>query len=289
MKRFPRALAFLFGALLPLAIMAAPAATVDAVQTPAWRVRGDVIEPLTPGMELQSGDQVRTGTGARAYLKLAEGSTVKLGEGARMSFYSHSLKPASFFRGALDVAIGAFRFTTAQAAKLRSRDVAIRVGTATIGVRGTDVWGKSSEDRDLVMLIEGHVEVKPAGGEPVQMVEPRSVFIALRGAAPLPLSSATEAELKSRSRETDLEPSNGALHSGGRYLIRLGEPLDEAGALALYDHARAAGYPARIHPVRSDGGWQYEVVVKGYADRSEADRAAGPVGAALKVTAVAGR
>ena len=136
--------------------LAAPAALVDAVQVPAWRVRGDNTEALAPGMDIQNGDQVRTGPGARAYLKLAEGSTVKLGESAEMNFHSRSLKPQSFFRGALDILTGAFRFTTAQAAKLRKRDVAIRVGTATIGIRGTDVWGKSSGEQDLVMLIEGH-------------------------------------------------------------------------------------------------------------------------------------
>lgn len=289
MKRSFGALFFLFVSFLPLIAVAVPAATVDAVQLPAWRVRGDVSEPLAPGMEMRNGDQLRTGTGARVYLKLAEGSMVKLGEAARMSFYSHSLKPASFFRGAVDVATGALRYTTAQVAKLRPRDVTIRVGTATIGIRGTDVWGKSSDDRDLVMLIEGHVEVRSAGADSVDMKEPLSVFVAPKGAAPLPLSTATDAELQARARETDLEPTNGALHSDGRYFIRLGEPLDEAGALALYDQTRAAGYPARIRPLRNEGGWRYEVLVKGYVNRSEAERAAGPVGTALKMTATVGR
>ncbi|HEX5394017.1 MAG TPA: FecR domain-containing protein [Rhodocyclaceae bacterium] len=289
MKLRSRALVFLLSFLASFAAWGVPAASVDAVQLPAWRVRGEVSEPLAPGMELQNGDQVRTGSGARVYLKLAEGSTVKLGESARMSFYSRSLKPASFFRGAIDVAVGAFRYTTAQAAKLRQRDVAIRVGTTTIGIRRTDVWGKSDDGQDLVMLIEGRIEVKLAGGEPVEISDPLSVFVAPKGAAPLPLSTATEAELKSRSRETDLESSNGALHLSGRYALRLGDALDEASALGLYDQARIAGYPARIRPRRSESGWQYEVLVKGYASESEARRAAGPVGTALKVTATAVR
>lgn len=289
MKLHSFALALVLSSFASLSAWAVPAAFVDAVQLPAWRVRGDVSEPLAPGMAVENGDQLRTGAGARVYLKLAEGSTVKLGESARMSFYSRSLKPASFFRGAIDMATGAFRYTTALAAKLRNRDVAIRVGAATIGIRGTDVWGKSSDDQDLVMLIEGHIEVKPAGGEPMTMDEPLSVFVAPKGAAPLPLATATEAELQSRARETDLEPSNGALHSRGRYVLRLGEALDETGALALYDQVRAAGYPATIRPRASEGGWQYQVVLRGYATQSEAQRAAGPVGAALKVATTAGR
>jgi hypothetical protein len=289
MKLRSGALVFLLSSLASFAAGAVPAASVDAVQLPAWRVRGEVSEPLAPGMELQNGDQVRTGSGARVYLKLAEGSTVKLGESARLSFYSRSLKPASFFRGAIDMATGAFRYTTAQAAKLRQRDVAIRVGTATIGIRGTDVWGKSGDDQDLVMLIEGRIEVKAAGREAVEMSNPLSVFVAPKGAAPLPLSTATDPELKSRARETDMEPSNGALHPTGRYALRLGDAMDESSALTLYDQMRAAGYPARIRPRRSESGWQYEVLVKGYASENEARRAAGPVGTALKMAATAVR
>jgi len=42
--------------------------------------------PLLPGTQLRAGDQVVTGAGARLLIKLAEGSVVKLGENALMSF-----------------------------------------------------------------------------------------------------------------------------------------------------------------------------------------------------------
>jgi len=272
--------------------LAAPAALVDAVQVPAWRVRGDNTEALAPGMDIQNGDQVRTGPGARAYLKLAEGSTVKLGESAEMNFHSRSLKPQSFFRGALDILTGAFRFTTAQVAKLHKRDVAIRVGTATIGIRGTDVWGKSNGEQDLVMLIEGHIEVKPAGGEPLPMTAPLSVFIAPKGGEPLPLGTATAEELASRSAETDIDPANGALHRKGSYSLKLGDATDEPTALALYDQVRRAGYAARVRPVANGDegkGWRYEVLLKGFASQKDAEQAAGPVAAALKLPVTATR
>jgi hypothetical protein len=63
-------------------------ATVEAVQAPAWRDRGGITAPLARAWNSKSGDVVRTGPGARAYLMLAEGSRVKLGEGARFSFHS---------------------------------------------------------------------------------------------------------------------------------------------------------------------------------------------------------
>src|SRR2546428_9578137 len=106
---------------------AAPQAIVEAVQMPAWLDREGRVLPLAPGLEVKNGDRLRTGEGARAYLKLPEGSTVKLGESAQLSFRTEEV-PA-VFKAALDVAAGAFRFTTAVLQKLRKRDVSIKVRT----------------------------------------------------------------------------------------------------------------------------------------------------------------
>ena len=81
------------GLLSPTSVSAAATATVEAVQSPAWRDRGGLIVPLAAGMELKSGDVLRTGSGVRVFLKLAEGSRVKLGEAARFTFYSNRLRP----------------------------------------------------------------------------------------------------------------------------------------------------------------------------------------------------
>ena len=111
-------------------------ATVAVVQMPAWLERGGQTQPLAIGTTLKNGDRIRTGADARVYLTLAEGSTVKLGENASLGLYSRSLKPASSFKGALDVLAGAFRFTTQATQRLRSqRELSIRIGTAIFGER----------------------------------------------------------------------------------------------------------------------------------------------------------
>ncbi|GAB2180855.1 hypothetical protein DLREEDagrD3_10780 [Denitratisoma sp. agr-D3] len=288
-----RAAACLFLLLLSEAVVAAAPARVEAVQAPAWRLRGEVSEPLAPGMELLHGDQVATGSGARAELKLAEGSTVKLGEGARMAVYSRSLKPSRAFRGALDVLQGAFRFTTAQAAKIKKRELTIRAGTATVGIRGTDLWGKPSREHDLIMLIEGRIEVQPAGEEDaVVLDDPLSVLLTFRGGEPPTLTHATADELAARAAETDLVGGQGSQRAQGRFHLRLGPVLDdEASALALYDRARTAGYPVRLRPLvtRGQKNWRYEVLLKGFSSLKEAELAAGPVGTALGLDATATR
>jgi hypothetical protein len=52
---------------------------------PAWLIRGGKREPLAIGAQLRNGDQINTGTGSRALLRMRDGGTVKLGENARFS------------------------------------------------------------------------------------------------------------------------------------------------------------------------------------------------------------
>lgn len=264
---------------------AAPDAVVDAVQMPAWLDRGGRVVPLVPGQEVKSGDRVRTGEGARVYLKLAEGSTVKLGESAQLSFQT-SPPENGVFRSAMDVLTGAFRFTTAALQKLRKRDVAIRVGTATIGIRGTDVWGKSSIDSDLVMLIEGDIRVQPAQGAALVMNKPKSVFKSPKGGAGEPLATATEDEFQRRARETDIWPGDGSGRPGGRWSLLLGSFADDRSALAVYDLTRDKGYATKV-VVRSNesGTLQYQVVVAGFADQAEAVATASRLKAATGLNA----
>jgi len=178
-----RILQILFAALVSLAAAqaaAAPAAMVEGVQMPAWlerAVTGGIRRiPLAPGMELRGGDEVRTGAGSRLYIKLAEGSLVKLGENASLRLIDLQPDRGGFFKAALHVLEGAFRFTTDVLAKERRREVSIRIATVTTGIRGTDLWGKSMAERQVVCLIEGKIEVGAEGEAPVTMDQERQFY-----------------------------------------------------------------------------------------------------------------
>lgn len=267
-----------------VATAAPPPAVVDAVQSPAFLTRDNVTRPLRPGQDLRNGDLISTGEGAKAYLKLAEGSMVKLGASAKINFYSTGTRPDTFYRGALDVLTGAFRFTTGLLAKTRQRDVRIRVGAATVGIRGTDVWGRSSAEKDLVCLIEGHVQVRhPALDDAVDMADAMTFFVADKGAAPAPVAPVDPAQLKEWASETDILPGAAAISATGRSLLRLGDAGSEADALNLYDRASAAGYPARINVLPGDAGYVYQVVIGGLVSRDAARRMADVLGRQLGV------
>lgn len=274
---------FTLVAFLSTPVWAAAPATVEVVQAPAWLDRGGLTQPLAAGMELKSGDVLRTGPGARAYLMLAEGSRVKLGESARFSLHTRSLQPEKSFRGALDVLAGAFRFTTAKLKKSLPRDVSIRVGTATIGIRGTDVWGKTDQDGDLVALLEGRIEITRAG-QATEMAAPLTFFDAPTGqpAAVKPLDPEVFRKL---ARQTEILPGDGAASVRGKRRILAGSADSEAAALEIYDQARDAGFAARIRPRAAEGGgWRYDVVLGGYASAAEAEVAAARLKAAAELT-----
>jgi len=263
--------------LLSTPSLAAAAATVEAVQAPAWRDRGGLTVPLAAGMELQSGDVLRTGAGARAYLMLAEGSRVKLGEGAKFSFHSRSLQPEKSFRGALDVLAGAFRFTTGKLKKALPREVAIRVGTATIGIRGTDLWGRTDQNGELVALLEGRIEITRAG-QTTEMGQPLTYYDAPRGQAATVKSLDPEV-FRKLARQTEILPGDGAARSKGKWRVLAGSAGDEQAALELYDQLREAGFAARVRPREVEGGsWRYEVLLSGFSSAAEAEVAAARLG-----------
>jgi hypothetical protein len=169
---------FLATALLASSHAAAqPAAVIEGVQMPAWVERNEAGAaprriPASAGMGLKPGDTLSTGPGSRLLIKLSEGSLVKLGENGSLQL--KELEPAeTLFKAALGVLQGAFRFTTDALAKNRRRDINISVATVTAGIRGTDLWGKSSPDKQIVCLIEGRIEVGAPGETAVEMDQPR--------------------------------------------------------------------------------------------------------------------
>lgn len=267
---------------------AAPLAVVDTVQAPAWLTRGGQVLPLTPGMEVKDTDRINTGANARAYIKLAEGSTVKLGENTQFVFYSEMKQPSDHFRGVLEIAKGAFRYTTGLLGKLKTRDLSVRVGVSTIGIRGTDVWGRAHEAEDMAVLIEGKVEMS-RGSESMLLDKPLIQCRVPRDAAMLPLEKIDMSTLESLARETEILPGDGALAKGGRWKLMLGESDNQASALALYDRARNAGYAARIKVSKQAEAHVYTVHLPGFASQAEALAAAPRLKASISVDATPGK
>lgn len=270
---------------LAVNVLAAPQAVVDVVQSPAWRDRDGRAEPLAPGMELQSRDRIRTGEGSRVYLKLADGSTVKLGENGVLLAERLGPSERQFFSAALDVAKGAFRFTTDKLRKLSRRDVTIRVATVTAGIRGTDIWGKTEPERDFVCLLEGKITVSHKDGDAREMSEPLAFYVAPRNQPPTGIKAADPATVKKWAAETEIQAGAGVLRRGGKWKLLLADTENQPSALEVYDRAAVAGYAASIRPRIVGEAIRYEILLRNLPGKTEAEALAARVKAQLGLEA----
>ena len=247
---------------------AAPA-VVESVQLSASVERGKRIVPLGPGTELKEGDRVNTGAKSRLVLRLAEGSTVQLGEKASLFFDKAQMRDDGVFAAALFVAEGAFRFTTDALGKLTAkREVTIAVNNVTAGIRGTDLWGKSTQESDIVCLIEGSIEVTPPGERPFTL-DQRFSFYALEGNLSKPVATVPIDKFREWAAETEQEPGRGVATRSGKWKVSLAAAKSGA-AFEAYNALRRAGYPAEIVPEKAGDARVYGVRIAGFESEKDA-------------------
>ena len=269
---------FVLAAILFVAAIPAHAAgvlTVESVLSPAWVERANGRrEPLTVGMELSNKEKVHTGDGGKALLKLAEGSAVKLGEGALLAVDDLLQKQdgkGGVVSASMEVVRGAFRFTTGLLGKTASqRDVRVKVNTITAGIRGTDVWGKSEGERDIICLLEGRVNVAH-GAAQFTMSEPNSFYIAPRRGQAKPPSTVDAAQVKEWSAETEIDARSGASRSGGTFAVSAASASDERSAAAVRNKLADSGFPAVVARSGAGAAARYDVRIEALPDATEAD------------------
>lgn len=271
-----RIILMLLGFVATANAVAAPA-VVQLLQAPVWRLHEGARTPLKPGEALLAGDSVVTGAGARLVIGLAEGSTVKLGENAELTL-TELLAPAQesgVFKGFLNVVRGAFRFTTTVVG--RQRDIRTRIGTVTIGIRGTDVWGKHEESRDFVVLLEGRISIE-RDGQSVTLDQAQSLYMAPAGQASLPVAAVDPEDLGRWAQETEPQAASGQRDAQGRYRLMFPLAATQAQAQRFFERLADAGYGAELASAAPD---VWRVSMGGYTSEAEAQAGAAAVAAAL--------
>ena len=236
---------------------------VEAVQYPVWLERGGNTVPLTPGTTILPSDRIRTGANARVELRMGEGSTVKLGQNAKLVI--EKIEDRGIFRSALSILDGAFRFTTDALRKAQKRDIAIHVKNVTAGIRGTDLWGKSTGEKDLVCLLEGKISVGAEGHPTVTLDTPLDFYQKPRDGAPA-VAKVDAKQVEVWAQETEIQKDGAAARRGGEWRVVAATVASRDEALALNRTLRANGYPSEIRA--ADGG--FAVSVGGLAGEAEA-------------------
>ncbi|MCP4764741.1 MAG: FecR domain-containing protein [Gammaproteobacteria bacterium] len=256
MKSIPKLFLMFFLGLMPL--MASAVVSVDRLNYPVWVERGADTVPLAAGARLQIGDIVQTGSSGRVWLKVEDGSVVKLGQNARFSIEGAAFREAdsgTVLEGVFNVLKGAFRFTsgffTTQLTSTRQLD--FQVGAITVGIRGTDIWGRATDDEDFVALLEGRIEVASTGRETAVMDQALTLYRKASGEPADPVTVVEAAVVEGLATETELDASLGISGASGVYSLVLHSYTDPGHADVALKRYRDAGYAVQARPVEVGG------------------------------------
>lgn len=238
---------------------------------PAWIEHNGEQQALTPGTALHQGDILTTGSSARVLIRLAEGSFVKLGENGQL--HIKTLQPPEqnngIFAALLRVARGAFRFTTTELGKKRRRDVKVRIGAITAGIRGTDIWGRSNGDKDLLCLIEGKITTQYKNEPAFDMNSPLTFYIVPKNQPPLPVTPVPADKLARWAEETDLQNGTGVVSTKGHWAVNIMSLQSQASAEKFAQKLARDGYATNIEQAKINHQNWWRVRVNGF--RSEQD------------------
>jgi hypothetical protein len=260
------------GAVFPATVFAL-GAKIESVQMPAWVERAGVKIPAKSGMELNSGDVVNTGAGSRLLVRVDEGSTIKLGESARLDLASlqPSPIPQGVFEIAMNVVKGAFRFTTTALGEGRRRNVDVRIGSISAGIRGTDIWGSSSTEKDVLCLIDGKITAQRDGEPEFSMNDPLTYYIVPKNKPATNVKKVPQKQLATWAAETELLTGGGIMVEQGAWSVNLMSHNTRARADAAIQTLADAGYAVDIEPFQHENAEWYRVRINGFATREDAE------------------
>ncbi len=138
------------------------------------------------------------------------------------------------------------------------------------GIRGTDLWGKSAPDREIVCLIEGKIEISQPGDSPFTM-EQRLSFYVHEGGLSRPVATVMADQLREWAAETETQPGRGVSTSGGKWKITAAAGLTPQRAFDLYKDLRKGGYPAEIVPSKAGDKRVYNVLLSNFETKQDAE------------------
>jgi hypothetical protein len=247
---------------------------VEGLQFPVWVERADQRIPLAPGDAVAAGEQIITGDGGKVWVQMPDKARVKLGPEAALNVSAVNVtstaeaQSTDVLDGALDVIKGAFRYTTGELSKLWQRDLRISLGnTATIGIRGTDLWGQVEGDSQFVVLLEGRISVQPqASAAALTLQNPLEIYRAGASA----VDSVDMAAVQALAPITELDSGSGVMRQGGAYQLHLASFSRARHADAMSARLARAGLATRVTQASVDGQDWFRVSVLSLASLEDA-------------------
>lgn len=139
-------------------------ATVSRIEKAAVAMQDAFPRPLEVGSDVQLGDIVSTGKGARLEMTFKDGTSVKLGERTQFSVVEFVLEQNGG-NAVMRLIQGAFEMSSGSIMQLADASMEVKTETATIGIRGTRFWGgKLDGDMEIALLDGKGVYVENSAG-----------------------------------------------------------------------------------------------------------------------------
>ncbi len=132
-------------------------AVVEAAQGDATVVRGAAKLAAAPGLRLETGDRLETGTPGKMRVRMTDDSVLAIGAGTKLALAELALDEKAR-SGRIDVALGRFWMNVTKWTGSGESRYEIATPNAVAGVRGTTLWGDT--DVDAICALEGSIEVR---------------------------------------------------------------------------------------------------------------------------------
>jgi hypothetical protein len=264
----------------------AAAATVELLQMPAWIDSGGSVEPLRPGDAIHAGDRILTGDASRIRVLMADNSHVKLGEAGEIDFRAiEQGDAANPFTGIIDVVKGAFRYTTLKSKKVFKRDIRFHVRSISAGIRGTDIWGRSTDASNLLALIEGEITASVDGGPEFTMDQPLTFFELTPSVRTANVITVDMNTLQQWAAETETQSGAGVVGTGGQWHVNIASVRDSSNLQAFTGELHKAGYATATESVTVNGVVYTRIQVRHFLTERDARAFASAIDGRLGVIA----
>lgn len=140
-------------------------ASVTKVERTAVAMQDALPRALSVGSEIQLGDIISTGKGARVQLTFEDGSTVNLGERTQFSVIEFVIEHNGG-NAVMRLLEGAMEMSSGSMMQLAEASMTVQTETATIGIRGTRFWAGTLGDVPEIALFDGKgVDVENLAGK----------------------------------------------------------------------------------------------------------------------------
>lgn len=259
-----------------LSVQAKSSVQLNAVNYPVWVVRNLQVISLAPGTELLQDDIVTTGNSGRAWISMQDGSVVKLGQNTKFEITAadfHQVQDASLLDATFNVIKGAFRFTSGffNTNFTSSHKVKITIGATTIGIRGTDIWGRSTETEDFITLLEGSISVDTDVDAIAILSEPLTAYRKLKDQPADPVYRLEVSQVQKLGAETELSFERGIANIEGKFDLILMSLKNSNNAQKEIERFKLAGYAVKAESQLINETVFTRVVLAGFKDNQSAN------------------